>query len=193
MTTKTLPSKPGKREPERFTRMLAVDTVPEAGLDIDLNATAAECAALAETCGLAGVREFEAKLHVEKVDRVRFRVTGRLQARVTQTCVVSLEPFESVIEASIDVDFAPLGHLVSRSSDQKILGRGSPAATLPAGQDPPDPIIDGKIDLGALATEFLVLNLDVYPRKPGVTFHAQDSGDDDQEENSPFAILRSRS
>jgi len=37
-------------------------------------------------------------------------------------------------------------------------------------QDPPDPIINGQIDLGALAAEFLVLNLDLYPRKPGATF-----------------------
>ncbi len=36
------------------------------------------------------------------------------------------------------------------------------------GEDPPDPIIDGKIDLGALAAEFFALGLDPYPRKPGV-------------------------
>ena len=30
-----------------------------------------------------------------------------------------------------------------------------------------EPLIDGKVDLGALATEFLILGLDPYPRKPG--------------------------
>ena len=35
-------------------------------------------------------------------------------------------------------------------------------------EDEPDPIIDGKIDLGALAAEFFALGLDPYPRKPGV-------------------------
>ena len=43
------------------------------------------------------------------------------------------------------------------------------AATI-AAQDPRDPIMNGQIDLGALAAEFLALNLDLYPRKPGVTF-----------------------
>ena len=38
------------------------------------------------------------------------------------------------------------------------------------GEDAPDPIVDGKIDLGALAAEFLALGLDPYPRKPGVAF-----------------------
>ena len=37
-----------------------------------------------------------------------------------------------------------------------------------ADEDEPDPIIDGKIDLGALAAEFFALGLDPYPRKPGV-------------------------
>ena len=38
------------------------------------------------------------------------------------------------------------------------------------GEDPPDPIVDGRIDLGALAVEFLALALDPYPRKPGAEF-----------------------
>ena len=30
----------------------------------------------------------------------------------------------------------------------------------------PEPLIGGIVDLGALATEFLILGLDPYPRKP---------------------------
>ena len=33
-------------------------------------------------------------------------------------------------------------------------------------------MIDGKIDLGALAAEFFALGLDPYPRKPGAEFVA---------------------
>ena len=36
--------------------------------------------------------------------------------------------------------------------------------------EPPDEIVNGQIDLGALTAEFLVLGLDPYPRKPGVDF-----------------------
>jgi hypothetical protein len=38
--------------------------------------------------------------------------------------------------------------------------------------DPPEPIVDGIIDLGAVTLEFLALALDPYPRKPGVSFDA---------------------
>jgi hypothetical protein len=53
--------------------------------------------------------------------------------------------------------------------------------------DPPDPIIGGRIDLGALAAEFLSLGLDPYPRKPGVDFEAPEG--DAPGEESPFAAL----
>ena len=52
--------------------------------------------------------------------------------------------------------------------------------------DEPDPIVDGKIDLGALAAEFLALGLDPYPRKPGAEFAAPVAEEDD---DSPFAPL----
>ena len=49
------------------------------------------------------------------------------------------------------------------------------------------------IDLGALAAEFLILNLDVYPRKPGVSFEAAEVSGDTLQRNSPFAVLHRRS
>ena len=42
--------------------------------------------------------------------------------------------------------------------------------------EPPDEIVNGKIDLGAVAAEFLALGLDPYPRKPGVDFDFKDPG-----------------
>jgi hypothetical protein len=53
-------------------------------------------------------------------------------------------------------------------------------------QDQPDPIVEGRIDLGALAAEFMALGLDPYPRKPGAAFAppAEAAGAD-----SPFEAL----
>jgi len=56
-----------------------------------------------------------------------------------------------------------------------------------ADEDEPDPIIDGKIDIGALAAEFFALGLDPYPRKPGAQF-APLKPDDAGEQ--PFAALQ---
>jgi hypothetical protein len=196
MATKTVsPSKrgtsPSKTDPALdgggcFSRVLAADTVPETGLDLELRASEAECAALAQTYGLAAVDDLVASFDVRKQSRTRFKVVGNLRARVTQTCVVSLEPFETLVNADIDVDFAPLSRPIGQAASP------APAAFL-AGEVPPDPIIDGKIDLGALAAEFLTLNLDVYPRKPGVLFEETQAGGEPSDKNSPFAVLRQRS
>ena len=36
--------------------------------------------------------------------------------------------------------------------------------------DPPEPIVNGVIDLGRLATDALFLGIDPYPRKPDAVF-----------------------
>ncbi len=38
--------------------------------------------------------------------------------------------------------------------------------------EPPEPLVGGTVDLGAIATEFLILGIDPYPRKPGAEFDA---------------------
>ncbi len=54
--------------------------------------------------------------------------------------------------------------------------------------DPPEPIVNGFIDLGQLAAEFLVLGLDPYPRKPGAEFIPPELVVDPEEH--PFAALK---
>jgi len=157
--------------------LLAAETVPDSGLEIEICASEAERKALAAQCGLAAVQSLEANVRVTKLGGERFGVRGALNARVTQICVVTLEPFETGIEAGIGVNFAPSGSL-------------APATPSTQG-DPPDPIVNGQIDLGALAAEFLVLNLDLYPRKPGAVFEDACAGEPSAMD-SPFAVLLRR-
>jgi hypothetical protein len=200
MTSRTVPGpksrKPGpgktraKPRAAQYMRMLAVETVPDTGLDIRFCADETECAALADAYGLVAVQTFEAGFHVRKQGPERYKVSGVLRALVTQTCVVSLEPFETLVSAPVEVDFAPSRQPLGEPASRKM--RGS-AATVAGPQDPPDPIINGQIDLGALAAEFLALNLDLYPRKPGVTFEDMYVGGEASATDSPFAVLRHRS
>ena len=175
----------------KFMRMIAVGTVPDTGLDIKMCANETECAALADAYGLVAVQTFEAGFHVRKQGPERCEVSGALHALVTQTCVLSLEPFETVVSGPIDVDFAPGCQALGEPASPKRTAGG--AGTFAGPQDPPDPIINGQIDLGALAAEFLALNLDLYPRKPGVTFEDMYVGGEASGTNSPFAVLRQRS
>jgi hypothetical protein len=197
MTSSTVPGPksrkpgPGKTGAAKFTRMLAVETVPGTGLNIRLCANETECAALADAYGLVAVQTFEAGFHVRKQDPKRYKVSGVLHALVTQTCGVSLEPFETLLSAPVEVAFASCRQRLGEPVSRKATASG--AAIFAGPQDPPDPIINGQIDLGALAAEFLALNLDPYPRKPGVTFEDTNVGGGASGTDSPFAVLRHRS
>ena len=56
-----------------------------------------------------------------------------------------------------------------------------------AADDAPEPLVGGVVDLGVVATEFLALGIDPYPRKSGVEFTAPAAADDDSPH--PFAAL----
>jgi Large ribosomal RNA subunit accumulation protein YceD len=172
-----------------FSRSVRVETVPEGGVEHVLEANEAERRALAELNGLPAIARLTAKFALHRAGRGMIRVRGDVHAQVTQTCVVSLEPFDIVLDEPVEVRFAA-------SAGESTSRRGPPASTAESGafaigeEDEPDPVIDGKIDLGALAAEFMILGLDPYPRKPGVDFIPASSQEDiipasSQEDISP--------
>jgi hypothetical protein len=177
----------------------------------ELEADADERAALAAFDAIPAIGALKASFKVARHGKY-LRVTGEVRARVTQTCVVTLEDFESEIVEPVDVRFAesaprapdprrePEGRMSRRRAEtlraeksraEEARGRAHASAPPPAleeegDEDPPDPIIDGRIDLGALAAEFLALGLDPYPRKPGAAF---EGAEPEPERDSPFAAL----
>lgn len=165
-----------------FSHLVAVDQIPEQGLDLTISANSATRQALAAADGLAGIESLEADFHVARRGLAEFNVSGSLRAKVTQVCVLSLEPFDTDIVEEIDVDFAPpaAAALAAAHAGTILGGRGE--------RDPPDPIVDGTIDVGALAAEFLALGLDPYPKKPGVEF-VPIIVPEEQDER-PFAVLK---
>jgi uncharacterized metal-binding protein YceD (DUF177 family) len=130
--------------------LVAVKEISDTGLHLEIEAPASVRAELAK---LAGVRELPQLSAVFDLDRqgARVQVTGQVSARVGQTCVVTLEPMVCQVEEAVDVVFAP-----------------SPATDAKKGDDePPEPLVGGRVDLGALATEFFLLGINPYPRKLG--------------------------
>ncbi len=174
---------PEPRPSKIFSHPILVDQVPEQGLDVTLSADAPTRAALAKADGLAAIASLDADFHVARQGNTRFNVTGTVRAQITQICVVTLEPFDSDVVEEVDVDFAePAAEAPAAAQSLPIPGDALD------GRDPPDPILDGAIDLGALAAEFLALGLDPYPKKPGAEFVAVAPPPD--EADKPFDVLK---
>lgn len=160
-----------------WTAPVRFEDVPDSGRHIDLVADDATRAQLVSFAGLRALPRAEASFDIRKHGRDGLRVVGEVRAAVGQTCVVTLEPMESELVEPVDVLFRPV-----TEAPEEHAGDSVDAAQA----DPPEPLVDGVADLGALATEFLILGIDPYPRKPDAVFAAPDAG---KPQDGPFAAL----
>jgi uncharacterized metal-binding protein YceD (DUF177 family) len=169
--------------PDPWSVPVVVAQIPDTGLHRDLEAGPAARNAIAEVGGLREVLSASVSLDVTPKSGGRFHVAGRVRARVGQTCVVTLDPIENDIDEEVDLIFAPpeqipqLADLVDDAAESDV--------EIP---DPPEPIENGVIDLGRLATDALFLAIDPYPRKPDSVFEPPVVADDP--EDHPFAALK---
>jgi len=167
------------RDPWRA--LVNVAQVPDGGLHREIEADANARAIIAESAGLRDISSARAAFDLAHLSGGRVHVAGRVQAKVGQTCVVTMEPIENEIDEEVDLIFAPAEEIappVELDDDD--------GATAMA--EPPESIENGMIDLGRLATDVLYLAIDPYPRKDGAVFEPQVASHDP--EDHPFAALK---
>jgi hypothetical protein len=105
-------------------------------------------------------------------------IEGRLKATITQICGVSLEAFSTDIDARFALRAVPTGSAQATTLDSELV------IDLDA-DDPPDVLEGDGVDLGGYVIEHLALEIDPFPRKPGVEFVAPAPS----VERSPFEVL----
>ncbi|HZZ62457.1 MAG TPA: DUF177 domain-containing protein [Roseiarcus sp.] len=166
-----------------LSRVMRVDSLPKEGQIVTIEANAEEREALAAFLNLPSIEALGASLALAPSGS-RVRVTGAVHGELIQVCVVSLEPFPTTVDEEVDVLFARRaeGGAARRAAAE-------PQTFSMTDKGEPDPIVDGKIDLGALTAEFFALGLDPYPRKPGESF---ESPEQPEATVSPFWALASR-
>ncbi len=159
---------------------VAIHEVPDSGRRVELAADERSRAAVAKAAGLRSLPRLEATFDLTPRGRGGLRVVGGVSATVGQDCVVTLEPIENEVEEEIDLAFAPVAAPAAAEDD----GEAAPVEVTV--EDTPEALVGGIVDLGAIATEFLMLGVDPYPRKPGVAFEPPPAGED---QAHPFAAL----
>ena len=92
--------------------------------------------------------------------------------------------FEADLDAlareRVDLVFA------SPSGPPRVAEAGATAPIEVPAVDAPEVLVDGVVDLGAIATEFLILGIDPYPRKADAVFEPPAA---DGDTGGPFAAL----
>ena len=179
-------TRPQTLSPGPLSRRFDAASVRDGSLRVPVDTTADERAALSADCDLPGIDALAADLRVEREGPDGLHVTGSVTGRIRQVCVVSLDEFASDIDEAVDVRFAPEAEVAALEAERA----ARPVQDDEDLEDLPDPIVNGRIDLGGLVAETLVLGLDPYPRKPGVAFADPTPAAPEPPEASPFAVLR---
>jgi uncharacterized metal-binding protein YceD (DUF177 family) len=165
-----------------FVYEIDVERLPDSGLIDHLSANEEERAAVAAELGLLSIAGLAADITIQPWRKQGIKVAGAVVATIEQTCVVSLDPFTSRLEAPFERYYLR-GNLPGHT--------GTVVTIDPLDEDEPEALETNKIDLGQVIVETLSLALDPYPRKPGAKFTWQDAaeGQDDGRDN-PFAVLK---
>jgi uncharacterized metal-binding protein YceD (DUF177 family) len=155
-----------------FSRPMLIDAIGRAPSEILVEANEDERAALARRFGIPDLPALNCRFTLWRDStKPTIIADGLLSARVVQTCVVSLDEFESELAESFTIAFVPAG---------------SEAGSLDLEAPDEIPFQNARIDLGEAAAEQLALALHPFPRKPGAHFE----GTEDAAAGS-FAALQS--
>ncbi len=144
-----------------------------AGLSRTLVPDADARARIVKALDLASLEGFEAEVALTP-SRAGWTLSGRVVAKLEQTCGITLEPLAVEVDERFSVDLVEASEPEPDEVDVAI------------DDDAPDVIEDGRIDLGQYAVEQLTLTLDPFPRKPGAEFVQPE----EPAEISPFAVLK---
>jgi uncharacterized metal-binding protein YceD (DUF177 family) len=151
-----------------FSRAVQIERMREGARHV-VEATGPEREAVAARLGLAAIDHLRCAFDLHPIDTGAVQASGELRARVTQTCVISLEPFETDIAEDFQVRFVPAG---TETDDFDLEA------------DDEIPYQGAAIDLGEAVVEQLALVLEPFPRKPGAALPEAE-----EESNVPFAAL----
>ena len=170
-------------ELSEFSNILLAEALGEAAKFVRLEANAVERAALAGRFELVSIESLVGDLIIERIKGSELiRVRGRMSAEIQQFCVISGETVSGNLVESVDERFGPsdeTGIEIEIAFDE---------------ENPPEPIMDGKIDLAEIIAQYLGVAIDPYPRAPGAKI-LQEYQDEEEKiletRKNPFGVLSS--
>jgi hypothetical protein len=147
-----------------------------APLSLSYEANKHELEALKRYAEVEDVTSFTSELKASPLSSGKFKVAGRLKAQAVQASIVDLSPVTATIDETFSVEFWPQELIEERAADDVSLA-----------DDPPEPIIGGRIASGEFLSELFSVSLDPYPRNADDTFSWEPA--EKEPSVTPFADL----
>jgi len=172
------------------------ETITGKALELTLEPDASEIKALCNRLDLHDIENLRCEFLVRRNEgNMVIHVQGKLIGGITQKCIVTLEPIVHEIHEEFEAWYADPNQAVSfaRAKRDRLAHKDLEDQPILEEHEDPEPIIDGKIDLGEIATQFLSLALDPFPRTENTEFKSEAKSLGKEPEgmyNNPFAALK---
>jgi hypothetical protein len=155
----------------------------------------ADLKAIAARLEIPAVHSLSADITLQRIpgNKAVIHAEGILKASVTQSCVITGAPVKAYVEEEFEGWYADPASFtpIARARQERASKAGDIETPILEEHEDPEPIINGKIDLGDLTAQYLSLSLDPYPKVPGAV---RKEGEGPEEPSplrkNPFAVLK---
>ena len=151
--------------------------VPEAGLERRRTVSADDCRALAETLAVSAIDSMSATYRISAKSSGRYRLDGRITARVVQPCVVTLDPVTQTIDEPLSFELWPADQIPKEERTEVEVDL----------DDAPEPYSGTTLPVGRLVYEVLAAAIEPFPRSENAELDA--TATPEPAKQSPFAVL----
>ncbi len=159
-----------QRVTPEWSHKIDVESIEKKPCRISISATSEQRKDITRRLRIESIETLQASFTIERESGGNLiHVEGAVSAQVHQFCAITLVPLQSDIEETFEAWFAdqeqavPL-EKVRRERMSKLVDSELPLADE---RDDPEPVIEGFIDLGELATQYLSLAINPYPHAEG--------------------------
>ena len=164
-----------------FSKIIQFDEILRTGEEShELSPSDDQRAQLAEYLNVLEISDLKATIRLSAEKDGSVRLIGRVYAQIVQACVVTLAPVPETIDCTVDRRFIRESEDIEEDLDPF------------DGSDEPDLVESGFIELGAVVTEVIALEMSDYPRSPEADQAAETTvkeDDGDAGADHPFAAL----
>lgn len=183
-------------EPE-WPHKIEIERIGTTPLRVAIEASPQQCKDVARRLRVQGIKDLKADLVLtRKAGSHIIHVAGTVQAAVDAVCVVSGEPLQSRAVEDFEAWFSDEEHVIplarARREQMSLMAEGE--IPIAEEEEDPEPVVEGQIDLGELAVQYLSLGIDPFPQKEGAVFPATDEKQEErlkeQGWHNPFAALK---
>ncbi len=179
------------RETPEWCHFIIADDVQDKEMNVKISPDAEEMKNLVRRLGVESLESLTAQVKLKRENKRVIKISGSFDAKLTQNCVVTLTPVKDHIKEDFEAWYADPDQAVSFARARHERDKAAQEEERPMLEEfeDPEPIIEGKINLGEVVAQYLILALNPYPRSKEAQKILEEKADLPVKEN-PFAALK---